>query len=232
MNQRYGIPLVNKDNIFEILQNLGIKPWPRLSNPQPLESYASAHPEKQQEIERFGPKAEAVSFLQPDGKSYTAYRSFDRDWATVFVLLPGDLVPIVAEWKQGAEELTLCTPAGIISKKDHGDLLVAGKREFEEETGIGLKKIQPLSKDLRGIPISCRKQSTRFLPCLGEIDETLLTENFRPGKTKLDETEFLKLVLVPLSDWIELAATGQCNEDSAISTTFLALKKIGRLHLI
>jgi 8-oxo-dGTP pyrophosphatase MutT (NUDIX family) len=181
---------------------------------------------------RFAPKDEVVFLEQPNGKPFTGFRNVGKNWATVFAVLPGDLIPIVGEFKHGAEVISLVPPSGVLSKAEMEissvleRMMACGKREFQEETGMKLKRVTPLSSE-HGLPVSTRQSTQRCYPLLGEIELPV-----RPGPSKLDQTEHLKMVLIPLGEWMVLLNSGKVYEDCAVSTTYLALGKLGRLNAL
>lgn len=225
----HGIPIVSADEINEYLSSQGIRAWPQVRDPVSLEEYRDCDltKEEREEINRFAPRTE-VTFLQdPRGNPFRGFRVTGENWATTFALLPSDLVPIVVEFQHGAEVITLTLPSDIPNKKDMKSLdsmKSCAKREFEEETGIKLASVLSLHKE--GIPVYNRKTTYRYLPFLGQVKMPI-----RRKASKLDASEFLKLILVPLREWLKLIESGQVFEDCAISVTFLALRKLGRLPL-
>lgn len=228
---RWGFPIVTAENIYQVLAELGIKPWPRIEPPISLEEYLKRDLTEVQRSElRFAPKAEVVFLQKPNGGSYTGFRSVGKNWSTVFTLLPGNLVPVVGEFKHGAERIVLATPSGVPGKAEAGitdiveKMKACAKREFQEETGIPLEEIALLCGP-DGLPASTRQSTERIYPFLGKVEE-----GFTLGKSKLDENEFLKLVLVPLEEWMKLIEEGKI-ELGIISATHLALLELGWLKI-
>ncbi|RJO59004.1 hypothetical protein C4546_04205 [Candidatus Parcubacteria bacterium] len=222
---KWGFPVVNAENIFQYLESVNIKPWPQIEPTVSLDEYLKRDLTDDQKGElRFAPKAEVMFLEQPNGQPYTAFRSTQKPWATTFCLLPGDLIPIVAEWKHGAECISLAPPSGSLGKADNGSMKNCAKREFEEETGIELSGIIPLSQ--AGIAVNCRSSGQRFFPHLG-----IAATPISPGPTKLDQTENISLVLIPLKDWLMLIEEGGVVENCSISTTLMALQYLQRLEL-
>ncbi|MEK7631838.1 MAG: hypothetical protein AAB445_03155 [Patescibacteria group bacterium] len=174
---------------------------------------------------RFVPPIEVVQLNKPDGGDFAGFRTRTKNWATTFCLLPDDYVVIVAEWKHGAEEITLVPPSGVPSKIDHGSMDACAKREFEEESGILLEKVVPLA-GLNGLPIASRNLTTRFYPFLG-----IPKLPINPGPSKLDQNEYLKMVLISLPEWLKLINSGETNEECSVSVTYLALQDLGRLSI-
>jgi len=233
MRLLYGIPVVTAETVFEVLENLGIKPWPQLEPAVDLEAYLQREltPEQRAEL-RFAPKSEVVFLRDHKGNPFTGFRNVGKDWTTTFVLLPDpdngeDLVTVVGEWKHGADAVTLVPPSGVLSKSDRTTLKpfeTCARREFEEETGMELYEVVSLSEN--GIPISGRQSSVRFYPFVGKVKEPIV-----PKPSKLDGTEHLKLVLIPLSEWRKLIRVGKVSELCSVSVTYLALEYLGRLNV-
>ena len=229
METAFGFPIVNAGNVFDVLTDLGIKRWEKLEAPLPLDQYLKRDlvPELRQEVERFAPKIEAMRLRRPwDDGIYTGFRNVDKDWTTTLMLLPGDLVPIVGEYKHGVDEVILVPPAGVPNAGE--SMRDCAKREAEEESGIPLSRVIPLlDSDTQGLAVSGRRNTQRHHPFLG-IPEVPIV----PGPSKLDANERLKLVLVPLVEWMKLIRCGRGIEDCAVSVTYLSLALLGRHHLI
>ncbi|MDD2785449.1 MAG: hypothetical protein PHS79_00980 [Patescibacteria group bacterium] len=233
MKMLYGVPVVTAGTIFGVLTELGIAPWPQLEPPMTLEAYKQRDLTPQQRSElKFAPATEVVLLKDHRDRPYAGFRGIGNDWVTTIAFLPNpdapddQLVPVVGEWKHGAEVVTLVPPSGVLSRSDHTSLKpfeTCAKREFEEETGLELQEIVPLSEF--GIPISGRKLATRFYPFLGVVKEPIV-----PQPSKLDNTEDLKMVLIPLSEWRKLIRAGKVSELCSVAVTYLALEHLGRLH--
>jgi hypothetical protein len=228
--KQYGFYVVNSDNVFEVLEGLGVRPWPRVTEPVGLDEYLKRDlSESERNDLRFAPKTEVVFLRQPDGKPFTGFRNVGKNWSTVFTILPGDLVPIIGEFKHGEEFISLAPPSGVPNKVEMqiNDTLErmtsVGKREYEEETGMKLAEI--VSLDAMGLSVSGRQDKQRYFPFLGKVAEPI-----EPGASKLDKTEFLKMVLVPVGELLKLIEEkNRILEDCLVSATFLALRKLGRL---
>lgn len=227
MEKKYGLPVVNANNIFDVLAKLGIKPRKEALPPVDLTDYLKQDLTEAQlkEVERFAPKTEVVRLDVPDGV-YTGFRTVPKDWATTFVLFPEDYVAIACEYKHGCGALTAVPPSGVLSKVDEGSMAKCALRETSEELGVTLERVIPLQGG-HGVPISGRQNSGRYFPFLG-----VLPKNFSVGPSKLDKSEVLKMVLIPLHDWLTLIARGQTNEMCAGDVTYSALRQLGRLSMV
>lgn len=231
METKYGLRIVTADNLFKILGNQGIQPWPQIQPPMNLEDYLAGDLTERQleEVRRFAPKNEVVFLRDSQGRPFTGFRHVGKNWATVFAPLDDDLVPIVCEFKHGAEVISIGLPSGVPGRQEvnlEDPIAESARREFLEETGIEIEQLIPLSGP-EGIPISGRQSTQRYFPFLGRPKTPI-----SPSERKPDKTEFLKAVLIPLKEWLKLIEEGKVTEVSAISTTFLALWQLGRLKVI
>lgn len=223
---KWGIPMADRENVLEVFAELGIKPWKELKPPMDLTAYLASEigqPQKDEAV-RFAPKSQVVFLEQPNGKPFTGFRSTGRDWATVVTMLKGDLIPIVGEYKHGTGCISLCNPSGVIGKADDGSFENAGRREFEEETGLTVKTMTPLGSP-SGIGVSTRQSTQKCYPFLATVDESVALK-----PSKLDASEVLKLVLIPVRDWLAILDE-KCEEASAHLATLLALRKLGWLQM-
>lgn len=231
MEKAFGIPVARSNNYLEVFAALGIVPWEHTAPVMSMADYLAGERSEQEraDAERFGPKSEVVQLKQPNGKPFVGFRSVGKNWATVFAIVPSDeygpLIPLVGEWKHGAEAISICMPSGVPTKAElAGDnpMGACAKREFEEETGMTLMDVTLLSPN--GIPLSGRQSSTRYFPYLGHVAIPI-----RPRPSKLDDTEYLALVLMPVEDWFELMRRGKVYEDCAASCTLFASLYLGLL---
>ncbi len=233
IEKKWGFPVVNAENVYKVLADMGVRPWPHVKPPMDLRDYMESPLTDEQKGElRFAPKNEVVFLKQPNGKPYTGFRNVGKNWATVFTLLPDNLVPIVGEFKHGAEVISLVPPSGVPSKTEMDissvmeRMAACGLREFEEEAGIKLVRARPLASE-HGLPVSTRQSTQRCYPFLGEFALPI-----RQGPSKLDKTEHLKMVLIPLGEWMKLIMSGKVYEECAISTTFLALAELDLIQIL
>lgn len=235
---RYGLPVV--DDLIGYLKQVRLEPWPQIRPAIDLEEYMRGDltPEQKSEL-RFAPKGEVLFLRQPDGKEFRGFRSVLRDWASVFTLiyemgedttLGRHFVPIVCEYKHGADVIGISLPSGVPGRREANlskqeAMLSTGKREFEEETGLLLKELVPLGNP-HGLVVSARNNTQTFFPFLG-----LLEEGAKPRPQRLDRTEVLKTVLLPLDYWLRLIEQeelpeGYVVEVSAVAGTYLALRAL------
>jgi ADP-ribose pyrophosphatase len=222
--QQHGFPVVTAQNAYQVLADLGVQPWEPTKPPLPLEDYSQLELSEQQrhELKRFSPKADTLFLRNPKtGQDFTGFRTVGGDWAATFTLLPGDLLALVGEYKHGMGRVSLTLPAGRLEPSELNDPSKSAKRELEEETGLVLDNVVSLSQS--GLYPMGRRATVRYYPYLGIIREPVV-----PRSQRLDETEDLRVVLMPLNEWLKLIDAGQVHDEYAVTTTFLALRKLGR----
>lgn len=209
MQTKYGLPVANADNVFNILRWVGITKWNRILKED------SAEKEKEKDL-KYMPQIQVVSFKSPGGKLFEGFQVSGTNGVRVFTLVDG-FVPICGEFQHGCEDVILDLPGGQIN--DGEDCATCAKREFEEETGISLEKVFPLG--LRGTTINARRTKARNFSFIGIPKKPIVCKSQR-----LDDNEHLKVVLVSLEDWLKLIEREFAQSYSA-STTFLALRRLG-----
>ncbi len=230
MKTKYGFPIVDADNVFPVVAQLGIARWPKVAPPKDLGEYLSGNltPTEKEEADRFAPKSEVVFLQDPRGNLFRGFRAVAKNWATVFCLLPGDLVPITVEFKHGSEDICLVPPSGVPSRKDFGTtnpMMECARREFLEETGIELKELIPLS-GAEGNAVSPRQSTQRYFPYLGIPKQPIVRQ-----KQSLDRHEDLRVILVPWRDWLQLIKENKIVDECAITVTFRALQELEMLSI-
>jgi ADP-ribose pyrophosphatase len=219
MEKKFGLPVANSDNIFDILTSLGIVKWKMTEKPIATSDYLRL---ELNDLERsrlkYMHKAEVVTFIDPDGKTFRGFRAIGGNGSVVFTILPGNLVVVCGEFMHGCEEVMLDLPGGMIEPEDE-DPSVRAKKEFEEESGIVLEKVIPMSP--RGTTLFARRVVSRTYSFLGLPSEPVLT-----NEQNLDDTEYLGVVLVPLDEWLKLIDMERVDGKSVV-TTFKALRRLG-----
>jgi len=220
LTKKYGLPVVSKNTIFPILNDLGLRAWQPIEKPVPLERYKQGNlTESQLKELSYAPTVEVVTFLTPCGNSWRGFRTIGKHGTVVFCLLPGNLIPICAEFRHGCEVISLNLPGGVYTTEKPEE---CAKREFEEEIGINLKELIPLTAN--GIPLDARRTNMRNFSFLGIPTDPIAVKN-----QILDENEFLKSLLIPLDDWLQLIEENLTQDGYSIVATFLALRKLKKI---
>lgn len=222
ITQKYGLPIANADNIFEILKLTGIVKWERIRDPVSVTDYLQRdfNDEEKKNL-KYAPQVQVVGFRSPSGKLFDGFQISGIGGVRVFALV-GGFVPICAEFHHGCEEIVLDLPGGHIEDEDEKDYATCAKREFEEETGLILEKVDSLGS--RGTLINARRIRAKNFSFLGIVKEPIVFQG-----QHLDDNENLKTVLVSLDDWLKLIER-EFVQSYSVATTFLALMKKERFR--
>jgi len=219
----HGFPVVNSKDIDEVLKQLNITKWNMAEMPKSLEDFIKR--ESVAEVDRlrkFIPRDEVVSFQKPDGQIFRGIRRNSADGVVTFALLPGDLIPICAEFKHGISEISINLPGG--GNHNNDELPHIAKEEFEQETGVVLEEIIELSPI--GISSDARIHKNRTFYFLGKAKNPLVIKN-----TKLDEGEILEPLLISLKEWLMLIENNRVIDGQSIICTYLALAHLGFIRV-
>lgn len=219
MKKKYGLPLVNADNVFEISKSLGIVKWKMFENPILVSDYLKQNLSQEEKRNlKYLPKVEVATFTNPKGKIFKGFRFFECvGGSVVFTLLPDNLVVVCAEFMHGCEEVMLDLPGGMIENGENPS--VRAKKEFEEESGIMLKEV--ISLGSIGTTPFARQLNSRNYSFIGIETNPIIVK-----KQNLDENEYLGVVLIHLDDWLKLIDRERVDGKSVIAT-FKALRKLG-----
>ena len=220
----YGMRIATAENIWEVVDELGIKPWKLIEEPTVIEYLSRDLSEKQRaEVERFCPKQLARVWETPDGNRATHFGlPVLRNYSIIFSLIPGDFVPVTAQFRPNTKDIDLQLPSGAIGTKANPKETVeeSGFREHREETGITLSRVEFLRSEPAPITVGHTGEQISYL--LGHVKEPIEAEGL-----DLEEGEFLKAMLVPCVDWIELCLT-KGPDSVSIAATFMGLRKLRR----
>lgn len=220
LKKKYGLPVVSKNNIFSVLDELGLKAWQSTKKPVPLEQYKQRYLSEAQRKELdYAPKIEVATFCTPHGDQWCGFRTIGRHGTVIFCLLPDNLIPICAEFRHGCEVISINLPGGVYTTENPEE---CAKREFEEETGIYLEKLVALTTN--GVPLDARRSNTRNFSFFGVPTNPIVVKD-----QILDKNEFLQRLLIPLDDWLRLIEEDLVQDGYSIVTTFLALRKLNRM---
>ena len=217
MKTKYGLPIANADNVFDIFKSLGVFKWKMSKNSIPASDYLKQELSQEEKISlKYLLKVEVATFIDPKGKIFPGFRAICNGGSVVFTLLPGNLVVVCAEFMHGCEEVMLDLPGGMLEPGE--DPSVRAKKEFEEESGVALKEV--ISLGSAGTTTFARQLNSKLYSFMGIETEPVIV-----GKQNLDENEYLGVVLVHLDDWLKLIDKEKVDGKSVI-TTFRALRKL------
>ena len=174
-----------------------IKLWQRLAE----ETIVSEH----------GKELRIATFLNPNtDKKEEFFLIGLGDWSVVLPITEKGEVVTVRQYLQGCDKIAQELPGGNIDKGEKPE--EAAIRELMEETGYQGKRVIPLGPPLW---LTTRNSWTRFYPFLA-------LECKKVGEGKLDPSEEIEVIAVPLKKWIEMIQAEIEAPDSVV-TTFRAL---------
>jgi len=148
----------------------------------------------------------------PDGKVVEDYYvSKLGDVAMIVAITPNRELVLVRQYKHGVREVILELPAGRVGNKTPEE---AAREELREETGIIADELVPIGS----VFVAPSKDST--------ITHGFLLKNVRvQEEQKLDDTEEIELVFVPVHELEEKIKSGEIRASDTI-----ALITLARLH--
>jgi ADP-ribose pyrophosphatase len=129
------------------------------------------------------------------------------DWINIIPLTSDDQVVMVRQYRHGTREMTLEIPGGVLEPGDTAE--EAARRELLEETGYEAKEVTFLGA-------ACPQPAI-----LNNRSITYLARDVRKVQTpQLDDTEYIELVLVPLSEIPDRIRTGELTNAMVILAFF------------
>lgn len=212
------IPTATFSDVFEILAANGVSPWRRIKEPQSRQAFLmQASLSDINLVLGHSSKEEVIVFQNPKySNPYIGVRRLGKNSVTVFVSLPEKHVIVVGEFRHGVEQVMLSLPGGGCKTNEKPEQ--AAIRECEEETGLVLQELIPLSTS--GIPVNSRASKGLVFPFLS------FAENSCPlAPTKLDSTEIIGAVVMSESEWLKAIRAGRVDAVSA-SASLLAMRDL------
>lgn len=138
------------------------------------------------------------------------------DVAIIFALTPGNQVVLNREYKHGIGHVIMELPAGAVEKGEKP--IEAAKREFEEETGYTVEKLEQVSS----LIISPTDQNGRVHIYLGQNAK-------KNGRKKNTVTEYIENELVPIDKIFEYVNRGAINVAWSVASIYLVLDYLGKI---
>lgn len=221
MKTKYGLPVANADNVFEVFRSLGIVKWDRVEGSVAVVNYLKEDlTEEKNKNLKYIPRVKVANFNGPGGKLFRGFQWVGINSGVRVFTMVDEFIPICAEFQHGCEEIVLDLPGGCIENgEDHA---ACAKREFEEETGVDLEKV--ISLGSRGVFMVARRTKAKNFSFLGIVKKPVALRN-----QNLDRNEQLQTVLVSLNDWLKLIER-EFVQSYSITTTVLALRKRGEFY--
>ncbi len=148
----------------------------------------------------------------PNGKIIEDYFVNIRpDLALILPVTKDKYIVFVRQYRHGIEKILLELPAGTFDPQRENSLSAAS-RELEEETGYIAKKIIKLTT-LYDNPVKDTNKIHVFIAL----------DAFPLGKQKLDLTEEIEVVLIPIPEVKKRIATGEISVSGTLAAIFLGL---------
>jgi 8-oxo-dGTP pyrophosphatase MutT (NUDIX family) len=155
----------------------------------------------------------------PNGRLVEPYYVFEfPEWVNIVAVTNNDEVILVRQYRHGIGKTVLELPCGVVTENDTSPIQAA-RRELLEEVGYMSKNFIETGR------ISANPANhTNLTHCFLAAGAT------RAAAPQLDDTEQIDVVLTPLRKIIELIEVGDIFQALHISSIFLALKKLGKIH--
>jgi ADP-ribose pyrophosphatase len=154
----------------------------------------------------------------PNGTIVEDYFLSERlDVALVFAITPESEVVFVQQYRHGAGEILLELPAGTFDPTVEPANLAAS-RELREETGYDCDRLIPI-----GILYDNPVKETN------KIHIFLAQDVRHQGEQVLDVTEEIEVVLVPISEVLQLVAQGKLCVAGSVAAVVLGLQFLQKL---
>ena len=136
------------------------------------------------------------------------------DIAVVFGLTADNKVVLNREYKHGISYVVMELPAGAV--EDNEEPIVAAKREFEEETGYTVSKLEEVGSMI----VSPTDQDGRVHVFLGKNAE-------KNGCKKNTPTEYIENELVSLDEILDYVKKGEIEVQWSVAAVYLVLDHLG-----
>ncbi len=145
----------------------------------------------------------------PDGKIVDDYYvSKLGDVAMILAITKDKELLFVKQYKHGVQEIILELPAGRVGKKTPDQAAID---ELEEETGASVEKMENLGE----VFIAPSKDSTKTHAYIVQDVEINSSQ-------KLDETENIEVILIPLNQVEEKIKSGEIKASDTLASIYLA----------
>ncbi len=134
--------------------------------------------------------------------------------AIVVAVTPDNMIPLVRQYKHGAEDILTELPAGYMDEGE--EPLAAAKRELQEETGYTSDEWEQLTYVLRN-PSRLR----------GDNINIFLARNAQKTTAQaLDDNEDIEVMLKPFSEALAMAKSGEIQGIDSVLGLLLAAEKL------
>ena len=184
------------------MDDMSITPWEKIGKPETL-------------AEGYGKRLDKQKFKDHTGKETNFYFNEQPPWSAVLPITEDGKVLVIRQYKQGSNRIMDETPGGQGDFKAESPEEVI-KRELREETGYEPQKVIFLGDGF----INSRNSTTKFYSFLA-------TGCKKVGEPKLDQSEQMELLEMPLDEWIAYMLKGESDQWDACLTLLRALPHLG-----
>ena len=153
----------------------------------------------------------------PDGTVIDDYFVNIRpEIALVLPITPQNEIVFVRQYRHGVQDILLELPAGTFDSREE-DSLTAAKRELEEETGYIAQDLI-FMKTIYDNPVKDDNKIHIFLGLNAK----------KTGTIKLDVTEEIEVILIPIKEVIHRVMSGEICVAGTIATIFMGLEFLNK----
>ena len=164
-------------------------------------------------------RVRADSCVAPSGDVVDPFSGLEyADWVHVVALTDDDRLVMNRQYRHAAGEVHLELPGGVMDAADGGDPIVAGRREFREETGHGAREFRRVVS-LRPNPATHTNRVHTVLALGAHPD----------GVQSFDNGEEIAVELIPVADVLRLVREGEVQQSTHVASLLLALAAAGRV---
>lgn len=157
-------------------------------------------------------KIRSDSVRLPNGKKTHYFVSEIRDWATIVAFTPKKQIVLTKQYRHPTKRTLIELPAGILKK---GEKPLQGiRREFLEETGLNLKKIQKIGCWFT----SSGRSNSRIHVFIGKTTGT-------PKPPQLDPTEQIQLEFKTPKQVVRMIQKGKIQTAPYVAAILAAKEK-------
>ncbi len=166
---------------------------------------------REEVFSKYGRGLEKVDFKMPDGRVEDFYIKKEGKTVAVVALTKDKKVIVAKQFRPGPQEILMELPGGGIERGETPEQ--AGAKELLEETGFAGKA------EFVTEVIGCGYSTVRK-NCV------VITDCEKVAEQKLEENEFIEVVLLTLDEFRQLLRSGKCSD---VEIGYLGLDYLGLL---